>query len=374
MKFSAFRVHSKLALIAFLPLIVICVTGSILVFKIEIDQFLMPEKYSIQETPGSRITLDEMSARAQSKFPDFLLASWEVFDDGERPDSMYLIKKKTAEWYRLQVNPYSGEFLGTPTLLSSDLTDWLLELHYQLLLHGAGIVITLIVGILLCILGVTGIILHRRFWKNLFTLRLNKRLAVAFSDLHKMVGIFASPVLLVVGMTGVYFNIEMIVHDIFEHSHDHEAHVFDQPMHSQDLSLDTIVNSGSEHIDGFETTYFVLPYEPDMSITLYGKVPDVGLFTSNYASGINFNPETGAFKDKWDIREMSFLSLLTDSFRRLHFGNFGGLISKILWSLVGITPLVLSISGIYLWFTRRQARQKRLRKKQKSQRLAFDTN
>jgi uncharacterized iron-regulated membrane protein len=367
MKISTFKIHSKIALIAFLPILIICVTGSILVFKLEIDRLLMPEKHLVEETPGTRLDLDELVQKTSDKFPEFLLGSWEVFDDGVRPDSVYLIKKGTASWYRLQLNQYTGEFLGKPTAISSDFTDWLLELHYQLLLHSAGIIITFFVAILLCILGVTGIILHRKFWKNLFTLRLNKRLAVVFSDLHKMVGIFVSPVLLVVGLTGAYFNIEMILHEIFEHSGEHEEFVLQEPLHNTSLSLEQIVWSGGDYVPGFETTYFVMPYEPDMKITLYGKVPSVNPLTSNYASGVRFDPDTGQFLEKWDIRESSILSVFTDSFRRLHFGNFGGIVSKIIWCLAGLMPLVLTVSGLYLWYTRRQSRLKRINKRRQQQ-------
>jgi uncharacterized iron-regulated membrane protein len=41
-----------------------------------------------------------------------------------------------------------------------------------------------------------------------------------------------------------------------------------------------------------------------------------------------------------------------DIFRTLHFGNFVGLTSKIIWCIAGLAPAVLSVTGLYIWFSR----------------------
>jgi uncharacterized iron-regulated membrane protein len=37
---------------------------------------------------------------------------------------------------------------------------------------------------------------------------------------------------------------------------------------------------------------------------------------------------------------------------RLHFGRFGGLSSKLIWTLFGIAPVVLVITGLWMWWNR----------------------
>ena len=44
MRKTLFKIHSWLALAAMLPLLLISITGAILVFKSEIDGWLMPQK------------------------------------------------------------------------------------------------------------------------------------------------------------------------------------------------------------------------------------------------------------------------------------------------------------------------------------------
>jgi uncharacterized iron-regulated membrane protein len=40
--------------------------------------------------------------------------------------------------------------------------------------------------------------------------------------------------------------------------------------------------------------------------------------------------------------------------RPLHFGDYGGLPLKIIWALMDLVTIVVLLSGLYLWFTRRK--------------------
>ena len=69
----------------------------------------------------------------------------------------------------------------------------------------------------------------------------------------------------------------------------------------------------------------------------------------------------------WDIREVGIGWQVIDSFRKLHFGYFAGLVSKVLWAVIGLSPVWLAGTGFYLWLTRRarkkQSRHNRLNKR-----------
>ncbi|WP_462169905.1 PepSY domain-containing protein [Pseudoalteromonas xiamenensis] len=61
----------------------------------------------------------------------------------------------------------------------------------------------------------------------------------------------------------------------------------------------------------------------------------------------------------FDIREAPAFFTVVDSFRKLHFGYFAGLTSKIVWCVIGLTPLIFTITGSYLWLRRRKPNQSR---------------
>ena len=199
---TLFKLHSWMALVAFVPLLLVCLTGSILVFKHEIDTALMESKVRIAGEGRERQSLDTLLGGVNRSFPDYEVVGWTLFQDPGRADQVYLMSHGSSNWFYTLLNPYSGEVLDEPRGLTHYLTDWLLELHYTFLLDDAGLVITSVFSILLCLTGVTGLVLHRKFWKNFFTLRWKARLIVYFSDLHKMTGVIASPILLIVGFTG----------------------------------------------------------------------------------------------------------------------------------------------------------------------------
>ena len=62
----------------------------------------------------------------------------------------------------------------------------------------------------------------------------------------------------------------------------------------------------------------------------------------------------------YDIRDAPLINIVVDTFRKLHFGYFAGLPSKIVWCVLGLTPLWLSLTGLYFyWFrTRKKNRRK----------------
>ncbi|WP_199610806.1 PepSY-associated TM helix domain-containing protein [Flocculibacter collagenilyticus] len=368
MKKTAFKLHSWLAMSAIIPLLIISFTGSILVFKKEIDALLMPNSATLsvqsftqnstsEHLLTSRQSLNSLHNTVKHAFPEYHLASWELFDNHTDPDIVYLVKNNTFDFYKIFLNPYQGTILSEPVSLTHYLTDWLLELHYTFLAEEIGAVIGAAYAMILIILGITGIIMHSRFYKTLFTLRLKRAKKVLFSDIHKFIGIVASPVLLILGLTGAYWNVAGVIHDLEEHEH-HHKYVMNTPRYNHNLSLDALVENAQSRVQGLTVTYLSLAYEPGKQIGLYGRVPTSNPLLSDYGSGAQYHRQTGSFISLWDIRQRNAIPKILDSFRALHYGTFGGLITRIIWCALGAAPIILGITGSYLWLARRARKRK----------------
>ena len=361
MRKKLFKWHSLSALVALIPLMLIAITGSILVFKVEIDTLLQPEHMTVLKSENqTRVNLNTLIATVEDKHVNYLLGSWELFDQtlsngNYRADTAYIISKETGHWHKLYVNQYTGELLSTPVSVEHDFTDWLVSLHYTFLLDFTGTVLGSIFAIVLLFLAISGIILHRRFWQKLFTLRFGAAKRIFYSDLHKLLGIVSSPVLLILAITGGYYNIAAGVHDVEEHI---EAHpLLTEPLYSQQIDFQQLIENTKVDIQGYRATYFTFPFEPELHITFYGEVPTPNPLTSEYASMLTYNRTNGELMHSYDIRTAPSINVLVDSFRKLHFGYFGGLTSKIIWCLLGLTPLWLALTGLYFyWFRKRQGR------------------
>ncbi|WP_282166461.1 PepSY-associated TM helix domain-containing protein [Shewanella japonica] len=354
MRKTLFKWHSYGALIAMLPLLIISITGSILVFKVEIDSLLRPSHMVVDATATSeRVSLDTLMQTTLAANPGYELGGWELFDDKHRSDAGYLIKHGTEQWEKIYINQYNGELLSVSQPIGHYITDWLLELHYTFLLDVKGAWVGFAAALIMLFLGISGIILYRRFWAKLFTMRFKAVKRVLFSDIHKFIGILSSPILIVMAFTGGYWNIAGILHEINEHGDG--AHVYiTAPLHSPEISFESLRLKSHAEIPSYQAGYLAMPHEPERDITFYGAVQSSNPLHSEYASTVSFDKTTGKLLNKQDIREAGLLMVFLDSFRKLHFGYFGGLITRIIWCIVGLMPVLLGFTGLYLYWNRRQ--------------------
>lgn len=359
--------HGWAGIICMIPFLIICLTGSVLVFKKEIDSILLPEVATLEPTEQPRLSLNELTAQVQHQLPGYEFGSWEIFPAGhDEADRIFMIKKGTDEWFKAHLNPYTGQLLSQPTATGHYLTDWLVELHYTLMLNDLkylpehlGLIIGLILSLFLLFMGISGLIIYRRFWARLFTLRWNQRLLAVFSDLHKMAGTFASPVLLVLAITGGYYNILIFYEEWVEHADGAEHHIMTDRLYATNLDIDALVADSTKQIDGFKPTYLLFPFEPNLPVTVFGRAPTANPLLSNYGSVSNYDAFSGQYLNTYNLNEQNVGAKTLDSFRRLHFGTFGGLPIKIIWSVVGVLPLLLAITGTYIWWQRRKKRARR---------------
>lgn len=360
--------HGWAGIICMVPFLVICLTGSILVFKKEIDAWLLPDIAALPVTEQPRLSLTDLTTRVNQQLPNYEIGSWEIFPAGhDEADRVFVIKQGTDIWHKTYLNPYTGDLLSQPAETGHYVTDWLVEFHYTLLLNDLnhlpehlGLIIGLILSLFLLFMGISGLIMYRRFWVRLFTLRWDQRLLAVCSDLHKMVGTLAAPVLLVLAITGGYYNILIFYEEWIEHADGMEHHIITERLYNNNLSIDDMVDDSKLRIEGFKATYLLFPYEPNLPFTVFGRAPTANPLLSNYGSVSNYDPQTGDYLSTYNLNEQSMGVKTLDSFRRLHFGTFGGLPIKILWSIVGLAPLLLALTGTYVWW---QRRKKRLRRK-----------
>ncbi len=357
-----FKIHRYLALAAMVPVLLITLTGAVLVFKQPIDQWLLADKMAIAHQGETRQPLDRLLTRVETALPDYEVGSWELFYDGEKADRVYVIRHGTDQWYKATLNPYTGELLGTPVPLDHDLTDWLLELHYTLLLNDLwqtypqlGTVVGLVAAVILCVLGISGLIIYRKFWRGLFTLPRDRRPKIFNRKLHRFVGVWCSPVLLILGVTGLYFNVVELMEETGEA---HEHHVMTGPLYGQQIDLESLWHQSRRALPGFRPTYLLMPWKPGLPITFFGRVEGVGMLTNEYSSSVSFDARSGAHQHTHDIREAAFTTRVFDSFRKLHFGDFAGVTSRVIWSLTGIAIAIMAVTGLLMWLGARRGKVK----------------
>ena len=347
------KLHSWLGLIAGLGLIVIGLSGSLLVFRDEIDGLVDARIMRVEPTPEGRLSRDQLYQSAKAAWPDYRVVGIGSRRNSGLADIVYLKKPGSHEYLGGTLNPYTGVALSGPMTERQTFTGLLLELHYTWFAEHVGMLITGIFAVLLCLLGLSGVWLYRGFWKNFFRLRWKSSARIFFSDLHKMTGISSVAFNLILGFTGAYWNLVHVATDGLGNHEDKEelaASVVVDPS----ISLDALEKAAAEKMPGFKAVWVFLPDGDEKEISLWGNVPGAWWLSSPSGSSALFDPQTGVVISTSDLRQAGTWEKITDAFTPVHFGNFGGLPVKILWSALALAPGVLAVSGFMIWFRRRK--------------------
>lgn len=339
---TIWRIHSWLGLVAGVPLLVIAFSGSVLVFKDELNTLLIPGRVLVEPRERAPLSLDNRWEALREQLPDHVVVGWVLYPEPDRSDFVYVVERGDRDWRHVYQDPYTGEVLSPPARAQSELMGWILLLHYSFLGGDAGMAVSGGLAIVLCLLGGSGFYVYRNIWKSFFTFRWRTSLRLLSGNLHKRLGVVSAPVFLILGVTGAYWNINEVVHHI---SGEHEEPKITGYPYGKKLPLETMREEARGKIADYRLRYIDFPREAGRPVTFYGRFAHANPFRSPYHSTVSFDPETGVPKSHSQIDEASLWRQLVDAFTPLHFGSFGGFVTRVIWCVLGAVPGFLAISG-----------------------------
>ncbi|TGL58451.1 PepSY-associated TM helix domain-containing protein [Leptospira sarikeiensis] len=358
-----YQFHSILGVFSGLFLIIIGLSGSFLIFAREIDQIFHPEEFKIQ-IGSERRSIDSLRQSLRDKLPPHTLAGWLLQENSDTPDQVWVhfLGSEKGEESVILINPFTGELNGKLNEARSEsFYGWMLMLHYTLFLGNTGYVLIGILGAVFFFQGISGVILYRNIWENLFRLRSGESIRTYFSDLHKLVGVFTLVFNLVLGFTGAWWNISTTINTIVNGFPPEVIGKFLE----DSVSVDKMSEESVQKFPGFKLGFISFPHHREGDpVVLYGVENDSNPFKSRFGSYVVFDAKTSELIKIWDLSKENFLHSIVDSFKPLHFGTFGGIFTKIIWVILGLAPGILSLTGIGILISKQ--RMKIQRKKEKS--------
>jgi uncharacterized iron-regulated membrane protein len=334
--------HGMIGLFGGLLLVVMGLTGSAIVFHQEIDQALNPQlmRVTVQE---KRIAIDPFLESTKKMIPGSRLESIEM---PQAPEETYHLSFKSTQDVTREVfvHPYTGEVLGRRRK-DQTIVGFLYAVHHDLFAGKLGLYLVGFSGLIMMLQSVTGLVLWTG-WRKLksgLKLRWDAPLRLINFDLHNVGGFVFNSLLLVVGFTGT-----VIV----------GAHIL--------LEAPTVANLPNT----FQPTIAVsqLLKQADAAMpdgkTMSLSFPDEQLLVVNkklpsdhprfYFSSVTLNAKTGELVEVSKIVEKpamwNFLVPIAD----LHFGSFGGLVTRLLYVVLGFVPMMLFGTGLVLWMNRKK--------------------
>ncbi len=342
-----------MGLIAGIGLLIMGLTGSLLVFPDELDAVSEPSLFRVQATSSPRLALDTLLAGVAKALPDYELSSWLFDSDPAAVDRVFVVQHGHHERLLVTVNPYTGAILGGPLDARRTLAGRVMELHYTFFAGRVGMLVAGLFAALLCLLGLSGFWIYQDFWSNFIRLRWRASRQIFLSDLHKTVGIATVVFQLILGFTGAYWNIPSAIRQ-FRFGSGQPVEITGRHW-SRTISMDALLDRCQHDLPGFQPTFIGFPAVAGADLQILGHTGSS--FRSDYNNTVIFDAQSGVRKGVREIAKARLWDQLTDTFRPLHYGTFGGLFVKIVWCVGGLTPGLLAITGFLMWRQRRFGRQ-----------------
>ena len=364
-----FNFHLYVGLTAGLLLVLSGLTGSMIVFREEIEELMHPE---LLETVArdEQVPIQSVLEAARQAYPYDKLLSIRM---PRTPQQTYLLKMNGPHDLFVYADPYSGALLGSHRQ-EDTFIGWIALLHTELLIGESGKTILGISALLLICMIVTGFFLwwppngkgqngkgrNGRARKILrgFKIDLAAPWKKVIFDTHRAIGIYTSLFLLIIAFTGVSLVFNKTVTDltnILTVSPPRPAPPLSPSVRTAGAApaLDELLLRADRILPG-ATTWINFPQTSQAPLVIRKKMPEE--FHPNGRSFVYFDQYTGEVLLAEKASAAPTGTRVYNTFYPIHTGVIGGASTRIIQMIIGFSPLILLVTGYVMWRNRRKTK------------------
>lgn len=255
---------------------------------------------------------------------------------------------------------------GRPVSEADAYSRFLVDLHVQLLVPAPwGLFLTGIVGFAMLVAAVSGVLIHKHVLRDIFVTTRPGGRVVSLRDRHTLAGLWGLPFAVLLAFTGAFLSfaisLGLPVVAMVAFGGD------------RDLALQTVIGSpravDERPADSADLSRLVLEANdlagaPTVTLLIqdYGRADAVVRTFHGQARGtltgkqFEWNGATGALIGAKELvgSAPSVGSTTVALMAPLHFGNFAGLASKVVWAALGAAMAFSIVTGVQLWLRRRE--------------------
>jgi uncharacterized iron-regulated membrane protein len=351
-----FNLHLYIGLASGLFLVLSGLSGSMIVFREEIEKFMHP---GLLETAvrGERVPVQTVLNTVKQAYPEDKI----VFIRMPRTSQeTYLFKMNSAHDLFVYADPYSGEVLGAHRQ-EDTLIGWVALVHTELLIGERGKTALGVSALLLICMSITGPFL---WWPP--NGKISRGLKIDWRspskkrvfDMHRAFGIYSMLFLLIVAFTGVslVFNktVAEITNFLTASAPRPPPPLSNSPGEAETMPpIDDLLHKADRNLSG-PTTWISFPQTSEAPLVIRKKMPEE--FNPNGKSFIYFDQYTGEVLFVEDTSSAPAGTRIYNTFYPIHIGILGGLPTRIFQVVVGFLPLLLFVTGYIMWRNRCKAR------------------
>jgi len=383
-KWSA-KLHLWLGLSVGIIVFIVSLTGTLYVFKDEIQNSLRKEAMYVQKPSASPLSItvlkEKVSLELNEKYP---LSAVEISLDKDRSYRFSYYEKNKKGWNYFEevkinklvyVDQYSGKILAVYNEKYSFFTI-LKFIHWSLLLNSEwGKYVVGIPTVLFIFMLITVIILwwpknkkarKGRFWFSWENVKTWKRKNY---DLHNVLGFYASFFALLISMTGIYFAYPY-VKNAFNFTLSGSTEL---PKEKEIQSPDSLMIKNTSVFDlTAQETRKLYPTSSSFRIPLNGKnkkgkelknIPVTIYGQEGRYSERNtlvFDKYSGKLLADKPHQKLSNAEKYANANYDIHTGSYFGLFGKILWFITGLICTSLPVTGFLVWWGKQKKQGKKI--------------
>lgn len=331
-------IHRWSSLACTLFLLVLCVTGLPLIFHDEVDAISGRLVRAASQPDAAPAPLDLVAAHAARA----LSAPVQVFYwKDEEPGVVHAVIGTGQD---LPLDMHSAQPLPPPAAQGFDVMGAVLMLHSRLFMGLAGYALLGCTGLLTVLAIVSGVVLYGPFTHNLpfGEIRKGRSRRIQWLDLHNLTGIATAMWLSVVALTGVVNAMEEPLFALW--------HAALPPVAARSgpaIPIQQAYDYARAAAPGMVPNSIILPTSPlgrpgSIIVWVHGATPlTARLFRPLFVDAAS-GKAVPAPTFPWYLTALNLA-------RPLHFGDYGGMVMKVLWALLDLVAIAVLISGLALW-------------------------
>ena len=353
---ALFQVHLWMGIATGLYILTICTTGAALVFRSEMQHALYPQFYPERDTAAPVAGIADVVRNMKAAYPDYPLSGVRAPNEEQQAFLGYMLKDE--RFRAVFADPATGKVIGS--FPEESFLLWLQNLHFYRLSGTTGLFVNGLGALCLLFMCMTGLVIWWpgiESWRRSLTMKFGGNWKRITWEMHRTTGFWASALVLMWAATGIYFAFPQPFRTtvgLFAPMTVSPPVVSNAPIEpgTPTADLGSLVARAQESLPEAHVARVSLPLTERGSIQV---VLSKSKPTPRDAAGdvyYYFDQFSGELLHSREVVERSTGDVVISSLALLHMGLFGGTGIKILWLILGLSPAVLFVTGVAMWWNR----------------------
>ncbi|HEY0652822.1 MAG TPA: PepSY-associated TM helix domain-containing protein [Chryseosolibacter sp.] len=368
------KVHLWLGLASGILVFIIAITGCIYAFEREIRDLTQPFRFVEKQTKPF-LPPSVLKAAAEQKLSGKHIHAVQYLGAEKAAMVIYYNYEPDYYYYLVYVNPYTAEVLKVKDM-EADFFQFILDGHFYLWLPPEiGQPVAASATLVFAVMLISGIILwwpkKKKDAKQRVTIKWRARWRRVNYDLHNVLGFYVWTIALVLALTGLVWGFQWFAKGVYTATGGEKSLEYSEPL------SDTTQHYSSQ-LPVIDNVYAKMRKEYPHAETIEVHIPE----TSSSVVGANANPDGETYwkidyryYDQYTLKEVpvehiygrfpeaEFADKLSRMNYDIHTGAILGLPGKILAFFASLICASLPVTGVYIWWGRRNKGKKQVSEK-----------